>query len=309
MEEILVRVVMIFIDGIGLGDLSPANPFVFAEMPRLRAMLNGNPLTAEMAGFQKTGVTLLGLDASLGVAGLPQSATGQASLFTGINAAFLAGRHLSGFPNSTLRSLLANKGIFGRLKSEGFSCVFANAYRPPFFEALALDLPGRFYSCSTLITYYGGLSFYNLDDLREGRALYMDLDHTILRRMGFDLPEITPEEAGDRLFKISRGFDFTLFEYFLSDLAGHKASREEAIRVLTTLDRFLGTVVAHFSGDDTFMIITSDHGNLEDLSHRRHTANLVPALLIGPQEMRCGSYQSLSDLTGILSLVLAVLKR
>jgi 2,3-bisphosphoglycerate-independent phosphoglycerate mutase len=33
-------------------------------------------------------------------------------------------------------------------------------------------------------------------------------------------------------------------------------------------------------------LLTSDHGNLEDLSTRRHTANPVPALLIGAPAYR-----------------------
>jgi len=34
------------------------------------------------------------------------------------------------------------------------------------------------------------------------------------------------------------------------------------------------------------ILLTSDHGNLEDLSTRRHTSNPVPALLIGNEELR-----------------------
>lgn len=304
-----MQVVMIFIDGIGLGDLSPSNPFVFAEMSRLRALLQGRPLTREITGFQNSLITLLGLDASLGVKGLPQSATGQASLFTGVNASRLIGCHLSGFPNSALRSLLAEKGIFGLLKRDGFSCTFANAYRPQFFDMLSQGLPGRYYSCSTLITYYGGLPFYDLDDLRDGNALYMDIDHGLLKKMGFHVPVITPEEAAKRLLNISSRFDFTLFEYFLSDMAGHTGSREEAINVLLTLDRFLGTVISAYDGHDQLLIVTSDHGNLEDLSHCKHTANPVPALLVGPSDLRSLLAPRISDLTDLLPAVMIALER
>mgnify|MGYP001592226516 CR=1 FL=1 len=54
------------------------------------------------------------------------------------------------------------------------------------------------------------------------------------------------------------------------------------------------------------VLITSDHGNLEDLSTRRHTANPVPALVIGAPELRQRFTRGMRDLTdispGILNL-------
>lgn len=47
------------------------------------------------------------------------------------------------------------------------------------------------------------------------------------------------------------------------------------------------------------LLLTSDHGNLEDLSTRRHTANPVPGLLIGGLPLRREFARDLHDLTGI----------
>ncbi|HOA34671.1 MAG TPA: alkaline phosphatase family protein [Bacillota bacterium] len=298
-----MRVIFIFVDGVGLGEPAPENPFTFTETPFLRTLLQGNPLTREMSGFHDEKATLRGIDARLGVEGLPQSASGQAALFTGTNAPGLLGYHLNGFPNPTLRRLLTEKGIFALLRDEGYRCAFVNAYRPAFFEQLEEGLPGRRHSCSTLITYYGGLPFYNLEDLKAGKALYMDLTNELLQRMGFSVPQITPEEAGKRLADIGREFDFSLFEYFLSDYAGHLASREEAGKVITSLDRFLGAVVESLDPEQTLLILTSDHGNLEDLSHSRHTLNEVPALLIGAEAVRRKIAPRLCDLTDLLPAV------
>jgi hypothetical protein len=299
--------VLVFIDGIGLGDPSPINPFTVIETGYLPSLLGGRPLTREAIGYSDERVTLLGLDALLGVPGLPQSATGQASIFTGENAPRLIGCHLNGFPNKTLRKLLAAKGIFSRFIQEGYRCAFINAYRPPFFHLLKLGLPGRRYSCSTLVTYYAGLPFRNLEDLREGRALYMDINNALLSRMGFDVPEISPEAAGKRLAELSGDYDFTMFEYFLSDLAGHLGSMEEAGKVIGILDRFLGSAAAGLDPAESLLIVTSDHGNMEDLSHREHTGNSVPALLIGPAPVRRQIAPLLSDLTHILPAVRTVL--
>lgn len=294
-----MRVIVIFIDGIGLGELSPENPFVFTETPFLTTLLRGNPLTREMSGFHDKEATLGALDAQLGVPGLPQSATGQAALFTGINAPRHLGYHLNGFPNRTLRGLLAAEGIFASLREEGYRCTFVNAYRPQFFEKLKQGLPGRRHSCSTLITYYGKLHFYSIDDLKTGKALYMDLTNKLLNKMGYPIPEISPEEAGKRLIDIGANYDFSLFEFFISDYAGHLADREEAGRVLSDLDRFLGAVVEHFEPGKTLLIITSDHGNIEDLSHGKHTLNRVPVLLIGAEAVRRKIIPMLHDLTDI----------
>ncbi len=298
-----MRVLMIFIDGLGLGDDASENPLVATETPGLNGLLDGRNLTLEAAGRHYSRATLLAVDASLGVRGLPQSATGQASIFTGINAPALIGYHLNGFPNSALRRLLADRGIFLHLKNKGYRVSFLNAYRPLFFEALDQGLPGNRYSCSTLITYYAGLTFRDLDSLKKGDALYMDITNKFLQNMGFDVPEILPEVAGRRLAELSSGYDFSLFEYFLSDLAGHLASKPEAEKVIMILDRFLFAVTNHLDINETLLIVCSDHGNLEDISSRVHTANPTPALLVGPLALRRRLAARLNKLTDYLSLV------
>lgn len=302
-----MQVILVFIDGVGLGAPAPENPFVFTETPFLKTLLRGNPLTKEMRGVHDARVTLGGLDARLGVEGLPQSATGQTTIFTGINAPGRLGYHLNGFPNGFLRELLAREGIFASLLDEGYRCAFVNAYRPPFFEKLKEGLPGGRYSCSTLITYYGGLPFYGLGDIKAEKALFMDLTNELLNSMGFSIPEITPEEAGKRLVRIGRNFDFSLFEYFLTDRAGHLADRERAGEVVRTLDRFLGAAAGALDPARMLLIVTSDHGNFEDLSHSKHTFNEVPALLFGAEAVRQRIAPGMRDLADILPAVRAVL--
>lgn len=303
-----MRVLMFFIDGVALGKRMPENPFFTEPTPCLRKLLQGRPLVLDSAGYKGDRASLVALDAVLGVEGLPQSATGQASIFTGRNAPRLLGAHLNGYPNQELRSLLAESGMFDRLRRSGYRCAFANAYRPDFFDLLHQGLPGSNYSCSTLISYYGGVVFRTLDDLRAKRALFMDIDHSILSRLEYGLPQITPETAGYRLAALSKDYDFTLFEYFLSDLAGHRAEKEKAARVVQTLDRFIGALASNLDPAETLLIITSDHGNLEDLTHRDHTTNPVPALLIGAAAWREQIVPLLHDLTDILPVVLETLQ-
>lgn len=303
-----MQVLLIFIDGVGLGSPAQENPFFYTDTPFLKALFRGKPLTGEVKGFHDGRVTLQGIDAQLGVKGLPQSATGQASIFTGLNAPGRLGYHLNGFPNADLRALLAKEGLFAALRQEGYSCSFLNAYRPAFFEKLREGLPGHLYSVSTLITYYGGLPFYRLEDIESGKALFMDLTNELLNSLGFSVPEITPEEAGKRLVEMGNRFDFSLFEYFLSDRAGHLADREEAGKVVRTLDRFLGAAAASLDPGRMMLIVTSDHGNIEDLSHGRHTLNEVPVLLMGAEDVRRRAAPLLHDLTDILPVIRTLLE-
>ncbi len=298
-----MRLIFIFIDGVGLGEPQAGNPFVYTETPGLSKLLDGKNLTIKAVNHEGLRASLYSLDASLGVDGLPQSATGQASIFTGVNAAAFLGRHLRGFPNNSLRRLIAEKSLFKQLKQKGYRVTFANAYRPPFFELLRHGLPGRRYSCSTLTTYYGGLPFYSLEDIKAGLALYMDITNEVLQRMQFDVPLLTPEQGACRLLNISRKFDFCLFEYFLSDLAGHLADCSEAGKVVTRLDQFIGSLAEKVDPDQEMVIITSDHGNLEDINRRGHTLNHVPLLLIGHKDLRRGRRSHLDDLTDLLPLV------
>lgn len=302
-----MRVIMVFVDGLGLGDRSDANPLVFSGTPFLTRLLEGGQLIADRAGFAGRWATLVAVDSVLGVEGLPQSATGQAALFTGFNAPRLVGGHLSGFPNERLRRLLRRRGIFGQLQKSGYACTFLNAYRPPFFEFLRSGLTGRLFSCSTLITYYAGLPFRSLEDLAGGEALYMDITNFLLQKIGFAVTEISPGEAGRRLAQLSAPYDFALFEHFLTDLAGHAAERDEAERIVRTLDAFLESAVEYLDLENTLLILTSDHGNFEDLSHRRHTARPVPGLLVGPPALRRALAPALRGLTDFLPAVRAAL--
>ena len=298
-----MRLLFLFIDGVGLGGDQPDNPFIFTKTPGLEKVLDGKRLVCASSGHQGEQATLWSLDATLQVDGLPQSATGQASIFTGQNAPAYMGGHLNGFPDQKLRHFLASRGIFRTLRKEGYKVCFANAYRPPFFEFLRRGLPGNRYSCSTLITYYGGLPFFDLNDLRLGKALFMDITNQLLIDMKFDLPLITPEEGAERLAAISEKYDFTLFEYFLTDLAGHLGDRQEASRVISILDRFIGRLTEAVNLQETMIILTSDHGNLEDLKTRQHTMNKVPAILIGSREARSIVVPDLIDLTDLLPTV------
>ncbi|MDO9534045.1 MAG: metalloenzyme [Bacillota bacterium] len=302
-----MSIVFIFIDGLGLGPALSSNPFFTSRTPFFSDLLEGASLTIEAAEKKYEKASLLALDPVMGVEGLPQSATGQTSLFTGTNAQKYLGKHLRGFPNRALRNVLAEKGMFLQLKNISLKGTFANAYRPDFFKSLN-DGKKKYFSCSTLITYYAGLQFRNLDDLRNGNAVYKDITHESLKEMGFHVPPISPLEAGKRLMAISRDYDLTLYEHFRTDTDGHKGDYHKADQTLIKLDAFLGSVVENMDPENEMVFLCSDHGNMENLEVRAHTLNPVPALIIGKDHHKLAALlEKNKDISSVLPALLELL--
>jgi bisphosphoglycerate-independent phosphoglycerate mutase (AlkP superfamily) len=121
-----------------------------------------------------------------------------------------------------------------------------------------------------------------MDDLREGRAVYQDITHDSVSSRGEHVPPRTPEAAGEILARLSREHAFTLFEFFQTDKAGHAMDRAKAVAELRKLERFLGALLEHLDLATTHLVVTSDHGNIEDLGRKTHTLNPVPTLVFGP---------------------------
>ena len=276
------RVLLFFIDGIGVGTDDPdRNPLATGEFPALR-------LTQSLAPEARAGPPrqAWGLDASLGVPGLPQSATGQTAILTGVNAPMVMGHHMSGFPGPTLRRVLFERSLLKQVRERGRSATFLNAFRPEYFE---MPHAQRRLSATSLATLASGARFRSWEDLVEGRAVTHDLTHWKVRERGYDLPLRTPEEAGGIIADEAMQSDFSLFEYFETDRAGHAQDRERAMHCLGDLNRALETVLGRVDLATLTVLVVSDHGNLEDLAVRTHTMN--PALFAawGPAPPEAGA--------------------
>src|SRR5512143_1438262 len=121
---------LFFIDGLGVGTDDPAfNPLATGRFPSLA-------LTESLRPEAEVGAPALahGLDASLGVKGLPQSATGQTAILTGVNAPAALGHHMSGFPGPTLRRILGERSLLRAIAEAGLRPTFLNAFGPRFFQ-------------------------------------------------------------------------------------------------------------------------------------------------------------------------------
>ncbi|RNC62934.1 MAG: 2,3-bisphosphoglycerate-independent phosphoglycerate mutase [Candidatus Dichloromethanomonas elyunquensis] len=288
---------MIFADGLGMGT-NRDNPFIEANTPNLDRLLGGHFLWGERE-IQHNNCHLYSVDALMGVRGIPQSATGQTALWTGINAAKHLGYHLNAYPNEKLMEIIKDHSIFKQLADLGKKATFANAFTRHYEQMI--EEGSRRHSASTLCAQAGGVRLKRREDLLEGKAIYQDITNEIFRKKGEDVPLIQPWEAGGNLAKMSLEHDFVLFEYFQTDIRGHKRNMQGAIAVIETLDEFLGgylsraeSISAH---EPMAFILTSDHGNMEDLAMSTHTCNKVPALCWSNFEFGWPAFNSILDIT------------
>ena len=293
-----MRLLFIFLDGIGLGENNPeTNPFARAKMPNLNQLLGGRSLLKDAAPFHGEHASLVAVDPAVGVKGLPQSATGQAILLTGINIPAELGYHYGPKPNPDVAAYLKEATLFSRFTKEGKKAALLNAYPPRYFDGI--DSGKRLYSSIPLAVISAGLPLFRHEDLFAGRALSADFTGEGWRTMlGFrDAPTMDAAQAGAKLASLAKGYDFSLFEYWASDYAGHKQQMENAIELMETFDAVLGGLVN--SWEDGLILVTSDHGNMDDLSTRKHTAAHVPALVIGDKAAREEFIRDMKSLTDI----------
>ncbi|MDF2523854.1 MAG: metalloenzyme domain protein [Clostridiales bacterium] len=287
-----MRMIFLFIDGFGIGEVdSSKNPIFAANAPNIQKIL-------EYGGVFAT-------DASLNIPGLPQSATGQTTIFTGVNASAILGRHLSGQPTITLKKLISENNLFKELVIRGLTVTYANVYRDEYLGKIHESKDRRLRpSVTTVMAIENGLKLRNIDDYQNGLGVYHDITGQIIKDSGYDVDIITAEEAGKRLYNISRAYDFTLYEHFVSDIIGHKGDMKAAIEEIELLDRFIGELLRCINLTEDVLFITSDHGNIEDMHVKTHTYNKVPSIVLGNYSEK--AVENIKTLADIMPAVLNI---
>jgi 2,3-bisphosphoglycerate-independent phosphoglycerate mutase len=301
------KLIFLFLDGTGVGRQEPENPFFSGRADWLPFFDAGPGLP--------DGTPVKSIACDLGISGVPQSATGQTALFTGVSGAALAERHKNGFPDRQLRQIIVGHNIFRKLRSLGVRGKFINAY-PLYADTFTnghvrIEEDGRFrfapdfpypfrkmMSVTTCMLIAGDERPGGETDIMSGRALYQDYSNVSLISRGLRLPEYSPEKAAEIIYRISREFDFILYEYFQTDLYAHRRTVGECMELVSGLNRLVGTLTALLDRKRETLVITSDHGNLEDLSARHHTANPVPLIAWGKHGERLRKrIKGIEDLT------------
>lgn len=296
-RSLALPVLFLFLDGVGVGPRDrERNPFARARLPHWEGLAG-----SEVPFLGGAGRGWRPVDATLGVEGLPQSGTGQVTLLAGVNAARYRQRHVGPWIDPPLKELLSQRNAFAAVLRAGKGARLANAFPDQYLDRVAR---GRGRSSAIVwAARLAGLPLLGHRELRRGEALSAFLDQDGWRRMGYDVPRITPEEAGRRLARLARQGDFTLFEYYLSDFLGHRQDMSGAVAALEAFDAFLGGILAALDRE-ALLVLSSDHGNLEELHHSRHTRNPVPLMASGR-----GAEEVLGSVDRLDELMPAVLKQ
>ncbi len=284
------RLIFLFVDGCGVGRRDSENPFFRTGCRFLPFWRGGMRLD--------DGTPLAAIDACLGIPGAPQSASGQTALFCGATAGEIGHRHRNGYPDLCLRRTVRERNLLSRLRRQGIAARYLNAY--PAHERLftsrhvRIEADGRLWfsaafperfrrmiSVTSCMLLASGQRPFGAADIRAGRALYQDYSNRSLIAQGLRLPVFTPARAAAVLRAAARRFPFVLYEYFQTDVYAHRRSPEECAALVRDLDGLVGALLAALDPERDTLILTSDHGNLEDLSLRGHTRNPVPLLAWG----------------------------
>lgn len=260
-----MKIVYLFIDGVGIARPSVDNPVNPEVCPTLCRLIKDHCKP---------------IDACLGVEGLPQSATGQATMFTGKNCSEIMGKHCEGFPGPALRKVIEENNLFLQLKRRGKKVRFADAY---LVEEIDLLEKQRFKSVTTVMALTTPEVISNVNDLFDDQAVMQDITRETIQDRYPEIPVISPQRAAEHLFSIMLKNDFTLFEFFQTDVSGHSMDYERACGVLRVYDKFLSVLVRFADAAGITIVMTADHGNIECMNERGHTRNPVPFITYGPK--------------------------
>ncbi len=287
----------IFWDGVGYGKPNPQeNPFFSASLPTLSKLCNSALPSLENLHIHTEKLSTTPVDANLDIDGLPQSGTGQTSLFSGVNAAKIFGKHFGPYPPTQLHSIIKEKNLFQQLREQNKKSFFANAYPQKYFDYI---FSSRGKIPTVAFSYLSAQYSLNTHkELSEQNAISGGCNNDHWKIMGYDVPTITTFEAGKNFYGFGKKYDYVFFEYFFTDKAGHSQNMKEAIYALEIMDNFLEGIFSVFDEKNDTLIFISDHGNIEDLTTKSHTRNPVPLIVIGKgKEYFSNAVKSLVDFT------------
>jgi hypothetical protein len=278
----MVRIIYLFIDGIGIGSNNPdINPFARYSKNYFRCLAN-LPAVSEYPMF------LAETDAQMGIPGLPQSATGQTSIWTGLNGPRIMGHHMTGFPGPTLVRVIHEYSILKIFVEQQKRGTLLNTYTLDYFERIIRN--PRYASASTHVQLASGQAPLTIEDLRDGRGIYMDITNEFIGQIHPEqaglFPIIPARQRGVDLVRMAEPYDIVLFEYFLTDKAGHDCNFPLAAKTIRTVESFVEGILSAMDFSNTLLLIASDHGNLENLSTKSHTDNPVMTFAWGKSAER-----------------------
>jgi hypothetical protein len=294
-----MHIIIIFLDGIGLGNDDPTiNPFATIDAPTLHQLSGGNRWLKNTPRTETNRAIFIPTDAQFGIEGRPQSATGQAAILTGRNVPSEIGEHYGPKPTPQIRDILAENNLFKSIIDNGGQAALINPFPPPFFKGI--NSGKRLPSSIQDAVLKAGISLMTEQDYFNHEAVSPDwTGEGWTHYLGYsDAPTYTPEESGALLGKLALKRDLTFFSTWITDEIGHRGPFERGVEFMQLFDRVMAGLLDIWNDDDGLIIITSDHGNMEVQGDRRHTQNQVPTVVIGnARHQFAENFSSLIDIT------------
>lgn len=296
-------------DGVGLSFSDAAtNPFVTAETPNLDRLLGDSDWYVRGNGrVSGQRATLAPTDANMNLPGRPQSATGQATILTGRNVPQLVGEHYGPKPNPAVAQVIREGNLFQEVADAGGKAALVTPYPQGYFDGI--NSGKRLYSAVPLAVTSAGWPLFGADELRAGQAISPGFTGQAWHDMlGYtDIPILSLPEAGRQLATLASHYDFSFFEHWPSDRSGHRGSLAGAVTHLEMIDTVVGGLLEAWDDQAGLLIITSDHGNIEEKDHRQHTRNPVPTILVGEDHADLArDIHNLADIAQVVRQVLAM---
>ncbi len=134
----------------------------------------------------------------------------------------------------------------------------------------------------------------------------------------YDLkPEMSAKEVTDAFIRELHKdkYNFMVLNYANPDMVGHTGNLDAVVKALEVVDTCLGRLVEELTKKNGRAIITSDHGNSEELIDdltgspvTAHTTNPVPLILIGNKKEKLRDGGKLSDIGPTLLDIMGLAK-
>ncbi|MBL4821269.1 MAG: 2,3-bisphosphoglycerate-independent phosphoglycerate mutase [Gammaproteobacteria bacterium] len=132
----------------------------------------------------------------------------------------------------------------------------------------------------------------------------------------YDLqPEMSAFEVTEKLVAAirSRRFDAIICNYANGDMVGHTGNFNASLQAVETVDKCLGEIVCAIREIEGELLITADHGNVEQMVDNStgqpltsHTNGPVPLVYVGTSDLGFKTEGSLSDIAPTLLTLMGI---
>ena len=279
-----LKVAWLMLDGVGIAPFHDMHPFNNLQTPTLTRLGISSPKNILEPEFVSHPV-----NATLGIEGLPQSGTGQTTLLTGINAAKVMGRHYGPWPGPSLKPFLM-QGLPWQLTQAGLTIRLVNHYPQRYLEAIQSG-KRKLNAIAYAMTQAGATLNHGIPPMLENPE---DPSSTTLEQV----------QNWGREFVRSNA-NLTIFDAWWSDHLGHHGTLLEAQAHVHRLEAFVtGAIEAREA--NTLFLVTSDHGNFEDIGVKTHTFAPVPLVAVGHGALE---FANVTDLIGVTPVLKAWFER